>query len=70
MGQFDEKFTEVKTLVQGENYSQAQDECDNGLAISTEAKAGGENFKVKFADEGVSLGLLEDFQAYLDHYFG
>lgn len=70
MGQFDEKFTEVKTEIIGTNYTQAEDECDNGLAISTEAKAMGENFKGKFADHGISAELLEDFQAYLNHYFG
>lgn len=70
MAQFNDKFETVKTLIGSANYSQAQDECDNGISISAEAKTAGENFKGKFADAGVSEGLLEDFQAYLNHYFG
>lgn len=60
------KFNEVKTLVAGEFYTQAQDECDNGVNECTELKNALENIKGKLIDKFGEDELFNDFQAVIE----
>ena len=70
MAIFNEKFNEVKTLIEGEFYPQAKDECDNGVSACLEAQILLENLLGKFVDKGCdeeTVNALHDFKVT---YFG
>lgn len=60
------KFEEVKSLVAGELYTQAQDECGNGVNECIELKNALENIKGKLIDKLGEDELFNDFQAVID----
>lgn len=60
------KFNEVKTLVAGEFYTQAQDECDNGVNECTELKNSFENIKGKLIDTFGEHDLFNELQAVIE----
>ena len=60
------KFNEVKTLVAGEFYTQAQDECDNGVNMCITLENALMNIHSKLVDKFGADELLDDLQAVIE----
>jgi hypothetical protein len=61
-----EKFTEVKTLIDGDYLPQAKDECENGVNECTELKNALENIKTKLIDKFGDDEIFSDFQNIIE----
>lgn len=62
------KFNEVKQLISGNYYQQAQDECDNGSNISDNARNDFENIKAKMIEQFGDAEIFSDLQNVIDNY--
>lgn len=61
-----DKPNEISTLIGGENYSQAQDECSNLIAELNEHKNRLVNIRGKCIDKFGADELFEDFLAVIN----
>lgn len=64
-----QKFNEVKSLISGEYYQQAQDECNNGANMSDNARSDFQNIKAKMIEAFGDADIFNDFQNTIDNYF-
>jgi len=70
MAIFQDKFTEVSTLVSGAYYTQAQDECANGVYMSVEAANDLQTIISKMVDAGIDIEITDALTNFKDHYLG
>lgn len=61
-----EKFTEIKTLIAGELYPQAQNECDNGENECITLANALQNIHSKLIDKFGEDELFNDFMAVIE----
>lgn len=61
-----DKFNEVKTLVAGGFYTQAQDECDNGVNMCITLENALMNIHSKLVDKFGADDLFSDLLAVID----
>ena len=61
-----DKFTEVKTLIEGGYYPQAKDECDNGVNMCITLENALMNIHSKLVDKFGADELLDDLQAVIE----